>query len=134
VEPLNNNAQPDHAFLLVAELRDLIYREMALREQGHLAIHAEQSRALAVAYDSLTYRLEGMNQFRASLTDQAGTFPTRAEVSATHSAIDDRLIQLTEALQKLEVAHSAMQARLYTIFAALALVMGAINIPLALWR
>lgn len=47
--------------------------------------------ALKLATDALDHRLQGMNEFRDALKDQAGRLATKDEVSALREVIDTRL-------------------------------------------
>lgn len=117
----------------LSELRDLLQREMELRHAAHKAVHCEQDRALVVAHDALDYRLEGLNNWRSAQRELITQCPTRTEVSSIHAASDLRLAQLTEAVQKLELSHSNLQVRLYTIFGVVTVGMAAVNIVLAVF-
>ncbi len=64
-----------------------------------------RDKALAVAVEAMSKRLDAMNEFRASLTDQSVTFARRAE-------IDIQLTQLNRDidLQRVEIAKLATQS------------------------
>jgi len=59
-------------------------------------------RAIDAALTAMNARLTGMNEFRASLKDQTGTFLTRVEWEARTAAVDDRLRLLEAANQRAE--------------------------------
>jgi hypothetical protein len=62
-------------------------------ELGHDREHAMTAEALTTAVGAMDKRLEGMNEFRSSLRDQAGTF-VRLD---TYQALLDRVIALEKA-------------------------------------
>lgn len=47
--------------------------------------------SIGVAYASMEKRLEGMNEFRDTLRDQASKFITREEYEAKHRQLDDKI-------------------------------------------
>jgi hypothetical protein len=54
------------------------------------------------AMEQLNKRLEGMNEFRAVLSDQATKFMTRTEYSSAHKALEQEIQSLREFRAKLD--------------------------------
>ncbi|HEU0021670.1 MAG TPA: hypothetical protein VFR55_08370 [Dehalococcoidia bacterium] len=121
-------------FLTVTELRDLIYRELSLRHEAHLGVHVSDVEALRVAYQSLAHRLEAMNEFRAALSEQSATFLTRSEHNALVMSIQERIEQMRESVRAVELSHSTLQARLYTIVSVVTVGLTAISLLLGYIR
>lgn len=76
-------------------------------EQVSLKVLAEQrfdamDKALHVATQQMDKRLDGMNEFRESLRDQAAQMVTRTECSILHKKIDEDLRILRESKAMLE--------------------------------
>ena len=91
------NAQSNHqplgqgvTGLTLDLLAERIDHEREVREAHERAAGA----ALATATEALDKRLEGMNEFRAQLTEQGRDFVTRTEYDAKHDALLNRLLVL----------------------------------------
>lgn len=74
------------------------------RAQGRAmeAALAAAEKAVGKAEKAGEKRFDSVNEFRQTLTDQAGTFVTRKEADAVHAAILDRLGELADRLNKAE--------------------------------
>jgi hypothetical protein len=71
--------------------------ETALR-----AALAASERAIAKAEAATERRFEGVNEFRQTLSDQAATFVTRAESTATIAHVTERVQELTDRVNRTE--------------------------------
>ena len=71
--------------------------------------------AVNKANDSLSTRLDGMNEFRLSLKDQAGQFATKNEVKMQFESIDQRL-------KSLEISKANLDGKTSIISAIVAIV------------
>ena len=60
------------------------------------------------AEDQLNHRLEGMNEFRSSMKDQAATFMTRSEYDYAHRNLDEKI-------RAMELAKANFEGRAATI-------------------
>lgn len=63
-------------------LKHHVYAIAGLMAAGFLLLMREKDKALTTALESNDKRLDGMNEFRASLNDMASRFVTRAEADA----------------------------------------------------
>ena len=72
--------------LLMEERKELVNVQLRQIEQGVMLAKEEMDR-----------RLEEMNQFRAQLTSQAGTFATRVELKSEAEKLDLKLVPLVRA-------------------------------------
>jgi hypothetical protein len=59
------------------------------------AMLAEKDRAVKDAYESMNRRLDGMNEFRQTLTEQAAQFMPRSEADQRMGAIEKQLSSMT---------------------------------------
>ena len=84
-------------------------------ERAHDREHAMTAEALDKAVQSMDRRLEGMNEFRASLKDQAGTF-VRMD---TYQALLDRVIAIEKSDVKGEGKALGQAATVGAIIAAI---------------
>lgn len=57
------------------------------RDRRYAERFAAQQEALRTALDATERRFEGVNEFRATLSDQAQTFATRAQVDALREIV-----------------------------------------------
>lgn len=112
-KPANSNNGLKEYFTLwletferLMEERDKRYeaRFKAADEKTSLAL-ASSDKALSKAEAATEKRFEGVNEFRDTLRDQAGTFITRSEVSARNSAYDDKLETIRKEIQFLREAN-----------------------------
>jgi len=73
--PSNNQIERSHEFVT---LKDYIDTRLSAMD-----------RATEQAYRTMESRLEGMNEFRNTLRDQAGQFVTRTEYKIAHDRLMD---------------------------------------------
>jgi ABC-type transporter Mla subunit MlaD len=76
---------------------------------------SEQAKAVDKAENALSKRLEGMNEFRDTLRDQASQFVTVKEMNAKNDAFDNRL-------KALEQNRANLEGRFWAISAAVTLI------------
>lgn len=76
--------------LLAAEVRTLNLELSAVREATTAAFQASQ-KAIDKAEEALTRRLEGMNELRDQLREQAETFARQEVVTSENQARDSRI-------------------------------------------
>lgn len=81
-------------------------------------------RANDVAYESMEKRLEGMNEFRDTLKDQASRFITRDEVDAIRKSIDADLRVLREYKAMVEGKASQQSVMIAYVMSGIGLLMG----------
>ena len=84
-------------------------------------IFRERDRALKTALSSLNRRLKSMNEFRQTLSDQAGTFVTKTEFNA-----------LKERMDKQEGRSSGFSAGWGYLIAAITVLIGVAGIVIVL--
>lgn len=91
----------EHIEKILAE-RDLRFMQRvddvnkAIRESN---VAAETNRK--IAYDAMDKRLDGMNGFRQSLTDQSRTFVPRVEHEILIRGIDERMGDIRDRIEKI---------------------------------
>jgi limonene-1,2-epoxide hydrolase len=69
-------------------------RERELREQWeslHMVVHRQEQLARDKAEGAINERLEGMNEVRAQINEERGSYATRVEMDAVNSSTDGRL-------------------------------------------
>jgi hypothetical protein len=97
-------------------------------EKATAARLAELDRATRLATDTMERRLEGMNEFRAQLKDQAGTFVSRAELEAFKAIVDADMRPLRQAKARAEGKASQQAVNVSTIIAVLGLLIGLLSL------
>ena len=85
-------------------------------------------RANIVAYASMEKRLEGMNEFRDTLRDQAARFITRTELDTVKERIDADIRVLREYKSLLEGKASQTSVNFAMIMSAMSLLVGIASI------
>lgn len=73
-------------------------REAELHAINHHNEHVRDSEARALALAGMDKRLEGMNEFRSQLKDQASTFARSETVDQRFTALTDRIVGVEKAL------------------------------------
>ena len=123
-----------HAFLLaVLDERDRRYGqrfddlETALR-----AALAASEKAIGKAEAATERRFEGVNEFRATLSDQASNFITRAEAEGGLMRSAERLQDLTDRVTRIEGRSGGLNAGWGYLLGAAALVSVLVTMYLAL--
>ena len=81
-------------------------------------------RATDIAYESMEKRLDGMNEFRDTLRDQAAKFVTRTELESTKERIDSDLRVLREFKSSLEGKASQQSVTIAYVMSGVGLLMG----------
>jgi hypothetical protein len=118
----------------VALLKENVERIAVLHAEAHAREHALTQTALEKAERAMEHRLEGLNEFRGQLRDQAATFASRDLVDsrlATLSIRQDEATERIEARLKLLEHNSAnLQGRLWSMGAGVALLMTVLTLAL----
>ena len=94
------------------KLLEAYCRKEEIRWQEHSKQHELEQRAVNVASDALTKRLEGMNEIRDQLREQASTFATR-------EALEWKTDELERRLRDVENKQSNWDGRMLVIGGAL---------------
>ena len=85
-------------------------------------------RATRTASDQMDKRLEGMNEFRETLREQAATFVTRTELEARKEMVDRELKALEKYKNQMEGKASQLQANISLAFSLVALVLAIVKL------
>jgi hypothetical protein len=107
----------------VDHLRDLMDQRFRAQEQ-----------AIDKAERSVERRLEGMNEFRQTLTDQAATFMPRGEAEQRAGANAEKIDGLAARLDRLEGRSGGASATWGYIFAAVAAIVAVMSVVALLLR
>ena len=102
-------------------LAERIDAEWQLRETREAAA----KEALSTATTALDKRLDGMNEFRATLRDQSSQFMSRQEYEGKHEALSNRITQLERSSERSTGAIGAVRF--------LVVLVGAPGIAALLW-
>ena len=108
-----------HLELHVQRLEEAI----ALSDKSTRDRFCAQEKTTKLLADALEKRLDGMNEFRLALTDQASEFASRSDLDTLHNLIEADLRILREARSKLEGAASQAdvgKAMRYAVIGAVA--------------
>ena len=89
---------------------------------------AAMEKATTVAYANMEGRLTGMNEFRQTLSDQAGKFPTREELNAYLKSINDDLRMLRESKAQMDGKASQNSVMISLILGVMGLSIGVIGL------
>jgi len=91
-------------------------------------LFAEKQRAIDKAENSMNTRLEGMNEFRNTLKDQAGKFVTREEIGITLRRLNEDVRGLEKKSAQAEGKASQSSAIFAAVVALAGLVLGLFNL------
>lgn len=113
---------------LSARLTERAEASRVLQEQRA----AMNKAALDSALQANDKRLEGMNEFRATLTAQATTFLSKSEGAARFDALGERIAALTSRLDKAEAQGAGSAATWAVIAAVVGVLLGIGGLAVAL--
>lgn len=97
----------------------------ALRSDDQKAVQAAllaAKEAVIKAETATEKRFESVNEFRQQLGDQSNTFLPRPEYNAQHKALEDRVTDLTDRMNKTDGAKSGSDITVGKIYAAVGVV------------
>lgn len=105
-----------------ADLLRIVTQQRELAEvhaNAHAREHAMVQNALDKAEAAMNKRLESMNEFRTTLTDQATTFVRREMIDAQREAEAELRRQLSDRITKLESKAANQDGRLWAMGVAI---------------
>lgn len=106
----------------------------ALRSDDQKAVQAAlqaAKEAVIKAETATEKRFESVNEFRAQLADQSNTLMPRAEYTVQHKALEDRVSDLTDRINKTEGKSSGVNSSWGYLIGAVGLATAVISIILA---
>jgi len=107
-------------FRLLAEM-DLRYEQRYVAQSKALeAALLAAEKAVLKAETAAERRFESVNEFRAQLSDQAGTFIPRSEHGVQMKATEDRLSRIDDALKAIQIWQGNIAGRLAVLGAVFA--------------
>lgn len=96
--------------------------------QAHERIHSVEKLQVDKAEEAMNKRLEGMNEFRDALSDQANRAVTREYYDTRHEDLKEKVI----ALEKRSVSQEAVDAYKRVVYGAV--VVGAVSLLIAVFN
>jgi len=116
-----------------AQLDDTSDLELTVSLRTYFDIRFDSlDKANSVAYEAMERRLEGMNEFRDTLRDQAARFVTRSELDIIKDRIDADIRVLREYKSLLEGKASQHSVNVAMFLSAAGLLIGIVSIVLKL--
>lgn len=95
---------------IIQEVRNCIDLRMIENDKRYEQRFKGSQEALTKAETSLEKRLEGMNEFRAALTEQASRFISRDEYFQAHKTSEKDISLLVSRLDKMEAKGAGLNA------------------------
>ena len=108
---------------------DSVLNERDLRYEQRFI---DQNSALQKAEHTLNKRFDNVNEFRQTLSDQAGTFITRNEVNSRNKSSDDKIDNIEARMNRLEGRSGGLNSGWAYLVGAIGLAAAIIGIVLAL--
>ena len=105
-------------------------REHQTHGESHDREHELTTQAITKADTALEKRLEGMNEFRASLKDQSAAFLTRDVYEVQHADLARRVDNIAERLQQAERWEAGINGRTIGVSAAIGIAVVIITLAL----
>ena len=102
-------------------LKDYIEERLSLLIQNVADKLEYLDKARDKAEEQMNRRLEGMNEFRAALTDQSGRMLSRKEFESSHSFLDEKVRAVEAALAKsptkgeIETSQKVLEEKIRTL-------------------
>lgn len=88
---------------------------------------SSQEKAVKIAVESSNKRLEGMNEFRQTLSDQTRNYVTKSEYEAGQNAVRDGLYKIQEEIKSLQLSRAEIAGKASQNQANVALAMALIG-------
>jgi len=90
VDPIRHISELLNALdLRLTTMIDAADAKSILRDEALVLRIESVEKAISIAREAMTQRLEGMNEIRASMADQASTFATREALAAISDKVED---------------------------------------------
>ena len=117
----------DYVDRLLFEFEKRINQRFDDLEKNLKRAAGDQKDALELARETINTRLAGMNEFRDTLKDQAGTFVTRAELVSTMGSLQESINSLKESRATLEGKASQSSVNIGYVASGLALLIALVS-------
>lgn len=112
----------------VDTLKEYFERRITDQDKAVQAALIAAKEAVIKAETATEKRFESVNEFRAQLADQSSTLMPRQEYSVQHKALEDRVTDLNDRMNKNDGAKQGSDITIGKIYAAIAAVGGVIGI------
>lgn len=123
----------------VTTLKEYMERGFEYQDKAVQAALAAQEKAVAAALTAAKEavlkaeaasekRFESVNEFRATLSDQTNTLMPRQEYTVQHKALEDKLTDLTNRLNKSDGVKQGSEVTIGKIYAAVGVVAAIVGI------
>lgn len=120
----------DYVDMRINDLQKQLEMHIAAIQQQLDRRIVDANHATDLARQQMDKRLEGMNEFRQQLSEQANKFITREEVQAKQDAYIPAINENQRRLSILETTQANMQGRMWAIGVGFTIITVAINIAL----
>ena len=120
----------DYVDMRINDLQKQLELHIAAIQQQLDRRIVDANHATDLARQQMDKRLEGMNEFRQQLSEQANRFITREEVQAKQDAYIPAINENQRRLSLLETTQANMQGRMWAIGVGFTIITVAINIAL----
>lgn len=120
----------DYVDMRINDLQTQLEMHVAAIQQQLDRRIVDANHATDLARQQMDKRLEGMNEFRQQLSEQANKFITREEVQAKQDAYIPAINENQRRLSILETTQANMQGRMWAIGVGFTIITVAINIAL----
>ncbi len=111
----------------VATLKEYIESKFRTQREINQITQTAAEKAIAKAEAAVTSRLESLNEFRGALSDAARLQMPRSEYQVQHTALSDRVTQISDRLASLESAGRGKQEGIANIGMVVALAFAGIT-------
>jgi hypothetical protein len=112
----------DTTAIKLAVLENTVAQHRMLTEERFLS----RDKAVEMAVESMQKRLEGMNEFRQTLSDQATKFLPRTEYQSTTTATADRISTLSSRMDRAEGSDSKGSSAQSSLISIIALIISGV--------
>lgn len=106
----------------IALLKEYVGQRFIDQDKAVQAALLATKEAIQKAETATEKRFDSVNEFRAQLADQSNTLMPRQEYSVQHKALEDRVTDLNDRMNKVDGAKEGSQVTIGKIYAAIAAV------------
>ncbi len=112
----------------VETLKEFVEQRFTDSDKAIQAALASAEKAVGKAETASEKRFDSVNEFRAQLSDQAATLMTRTEYITNHKALEDKIGDLTDRMNRSDGSNAGSEVTIGKIYAAI----GAVGVVLGI--
>jgi hypothetical protein len=133
--PPSIKSETEHEKWTIGSLKAYFEMRFDNMESALDARFIAQEKAVKVANDASEKRLDGMNEVREQLKDQAGTLATKTELNTLENIVTEKFDRINESIKSIQISDAVLAGKatqgqmiIAYIISIVGIVFGVINI------